>query len=129
MTILVRENHRSMVVYGRQARQLVPFACIVTAVALERTLAASPRRRPFAVALYAAVLLQAAVNFSQPMRQIFPAESRRLAARVAARDGEWPVLLYADHIYPAPPPVPDAEGPVLLATPRPLRYLPYQYEG
>ncbi len=127
--VLMSVGLEKMVVYGRQARQLVPFACFLTAGALERIWTRAPRRR-FAVAtVLAGVLVQAAANFREPLTQVFPAEFRRLAERVAARGDASTLLLFAEHIYPTPAPVPAGAGPVVLARRHPLQFLPYQYEG
>lgn len=131
--VLMSVGLERMVVYGRQVRQLVPFACIVTAAVLARIWTSSltsPRGRaaPLVAAVLAAVVVQAAANFHQPLTQVFPPEFRRLAEPVAARANAPTLLLFAEHIYPAPAPAP-VTGPVLLARPHPLQFLPYQYEG
>ena len=126
--ILVSVGMERQVVYGRLVRQLVPFACIVTAAILGRLWTASTRARLAVAVVLAAVLVQAAVNFHRPLTQVFPREFRVLAQREAARVGSPTLILYADHIYPVPLPVP-AAGPTILARPHPLQFLPYQYEG
>jgi hypothetical protein len=118
---------RKTVVYGRLARQLVPFACVLTALMLDRLWSV---RRAAAQALLAAAAVQAALNFRAPLTQVFPAEFRRLAAGVPSPPGRERRLLYAEHIYPVPaPPPPGCEGAELLSRPHPLQYRPYQYEG
>ena len=126
--VLMSVGLERMVVYGRQVRQLVPFACIVTAAVLMRVWTASPRRRAAVAAVLAGVVLQAAANFSRPLTQVFPPEFKRLAEPVAARANAPTLLLYVQHIYPTPVPVP-VVGPTLLARRHPLQFLPYQYEG
>ena len=126
--VLMSVGLERMVVYGRQARQLVPFACVVTAAVLARTWTASPRGRAAVAALLAGIAVQAAANFSRPLTQVFPPEFKRLAEPVAARANAPTLLLFAELIYPVPAPVP-AVGPTLLARPHPLQFLPYQYEG
>jgi hypothetical protein len=127
--VLMSVGLEKMVVYGRQARQLVPFACMLTAGALERIWTAAPRRRLAVAAVLTAVVVQAAVNFYQPITQVFPEEFRRLAKRAAAGSDGPTLLLYAEHIYPTPAPVPATAGPVVFARRHPLQFLPYQYEG
>lgn len=117
------------VVYGRQARQLVPFACLLAADALERLLAAPGARRLIAAAILALAAIQAAWNFRAPLAQVFPREFRRMAAAVPNPTGAPRLLLYAAPIYPVPAPPPPEAGRVLLARAHPLQYLPYQYEG
>jgi hypothetical protein len=118
-----------MVVYGRTARQLAPFACILTAYALQRASRGSRRRRVAAAVVLAAAVAQAVVNFFQPLTQVFPPEFRRLAAKAGARSQGQKMLLFAGHIYPAPSPTPPEAGAVLIARRHPLEFLPYQYEG
>ncbi len=117
------------VVYGRHARQLVPFACLLAADALERLLAASGARRHVAAAILALAAIQAAWNFRAPLAQVFPREFRRMAAAVPNPTGAPRLLLYAGPIYPVPAPPPPEAGRVLLVRAHPLQYLPYQYEG
>lgn len=117
------------VVYGRQARQLVPFACLLSAAALERLAGARHRTGALAAAILVAVLAQAAANFRTPLVQVFPREFRRMAEKIPNPTGAPRLLLYAEHIYPAPAPPPRDAGTVLLARPHPLQFLPYQYEG
>ena len=117
--------HR-LVVYGRQVRQLVPFLCLISAVALDRTFSAAPRRR-LAYVAGAVLLAQAVANFATPLRQVFPAEFRRMAARIPVHGS--PRLEFVGHIYPVPFVPPPVAGTVLLERPHPLEYLPYQYEG
>jgi hypothetical protein len=119
---------RKFVVYGRQVRQLVPFACVLSAVAVQRLAASGSPRRLLARAAVAATVVQAAWNFRTPLTQVFPSEFRRMADAVPNPGGAPRLLLYAEHIYPRPAPAPP-HGVVLLARPHPLQFLPYQYEG
>jgi len=123
----------TFVVYGRLARQMVPFLCLISAAALADFLRArSPRTRVLlgaAVAL--SLIVQAAFNFATPLRQVFPAEFLREARRDGriGADADL-VILNAKHLYPGPetivlPP----RYAVLTHEPHPLQYLPYQYEG
>jgi len=127
--VLMSVGLEKMVVYGRQARQLVPFACILTAAALDRLWIPAPGRRLLAATIVAGVLAQAALNFREPLTQVFPAEFRRLAEHERPAGGAPTLLLFAEHIYPIPAPVPAEAGAVLLARRHPLQFLPYQYEG
>jgi hypothetical protein len=120
---------RTFVVYGRQVRQLVPFACVLAAVMIERLLAGKRLRRILALAAAAAVAAQAAWNFRTPLTQVFPEEFRRMAERIPNPSGAPRFVLYAEFIYPRPVRVPPGVGTVVLARPHPLQYLPYQYEG
>ncbi len=127
--VLMSVGMERMVVYGRLSRQLVPFACILTAGALERIWTGARNARIAVAAVVVAVLVQAAANFHAPVTQVFPPEFRRLAGLSQTRTNAPTLLLYADRIYPIPAPTPTSAGPVLLARPHPLQFLPYQYEG
>lgn len=119
------------VVYGRLARQLVPFCCILAALLLERLWSSSRRGRFAAVAVLSLAALQAAINFRQAFVLVFPAEFQQAAAEVLtarpAGEGRYKVVngLY---LWPAPQPVP-AAGWDVLRWPHPVEYLPLQYEG
>jgi hypothetical protein len=119
-----------MVVYGRLARPLVPFLCIVTALLLERARSSAPRGRALMTIVFALAACQAAVNFHRPLTQGFPADFKRMAAdaEAAAGPGEYEIL-FADFIYPVPPATPAPPGRTILERPHPLEYLPFQYEG
>ena len=116
------------VVYGRQVRQLVPLACLLSGVTLDRLASGGPAKRRVVVAVLVAVIAQSALNFRTPIAQVFPREFRKMAERIPSSTGAPRRLLYADHIYPVPAPPPDS-GHVLLARPHPLQFLPYPYEG
>jgi hypothetical protein len=121
------------VVYGRLARQLVPFLCLLTATVLVRAWKTRPaaQRTGLAVVASAFLAVQAMVNFSQPLRQPFPREFvRRVEALAATAGASETTTQYAHHIYPVPEPFTMARGATVLAlAPHPLQFLPYQYEG
>jgi hypothetical protein len=118
------------VVYGRLARQLVPFFCLLTAAILDRLRqSASFRERVAAVIVLGALAIQAGFNFVRPLTQTFPDDFQRQARREA---GQTPGARWVNtrYIYPRPDParVPDGFRVVRQAA-HPLEYLPYQYEG
>jgi hypothetical protein len=116
------------VVYGRLARQLVPFFCLVTAYGLERwRMSRSVAIRALVPATVVMLLAQAAVNFRQPLQQTFPDDLHR---QYAASDQRPLIWVNVEHFYPVPRPVvlPDRFVVVHQAT-HPLQFLPYQYEG
>ena len=121
------------VVYGRLARQLVPFFCLLTASVLVRAWDARPaaQRSGLAVVASAFLAVQSLVNVTQPLRQQFPREFVRKVDALAADAGASELTtVYAHHIYPVPEPFTMAPGARVLAlAPHPLQYLPYQYEG
>lgn len=121
------------VVYGRLARQLVPFLCLLTATVLVRAWDARPaaQRSGLAVVASAFLAVQALVNVTQPLRQQFPREFVRKVDALAADAGASELTtVYAHHIYPVPEPFTMTPGARVLAlAPHPLQFLPYQYEG
>jgi len=120
----------AFVVYGRLARQLVPFLCLLTARQLHDffSLARMPKHAP--VLVCALIAIQAAANMWVPLRQIFPGEFRAQAREImSAQNGRRFELLFADHIYPQPDAVDLSSHTVLARAPHPLQFLPYQYEG
>ncbi len=144
-------------VFGRQVRQAVPFLCLASAVAWAQLVPRALRRRlgpPLAAALFA----QAAWNFAEPLRQVFPADFAREAAQRFGRQrreltlvgpnlrrpafgGAMPdrkqawdpaarvVLLNAQHLYPVRGTREAPAGRVLLQAEHPMAFRPYQYEG
>ena len=121
------------VVYGRLARQLVPFLCLLTATALVRAWETRPPTQRMALAVVASAFLavQASVNFSQPLRQQFPREFvRRVEALAADAGASETITAFAHHVYPVPEPFTMMPGATVLASaPHPMQFLPYQYEG
>jgi hypothetical protein len=118
------------VVYGRTARQLVPFLCLIAAEQLYRLTSTIPRARRVVAIASVLIALQAIFNLWTPFSQVFPSEFRERAQAIAAATGDEPVeFRFADHIYPLP--LPDANGGarVLVREPHPLQFIPYQYEG
>ena len=114
------------VVYGRLARQLVPFSCLLSAAALAqlRTFVPGRPRLPILVVVLV-LLLQAAWNFREPLRQSFPTEWLR-----GAHTGPDIMAVYAHPIYPTPESVHlPAHYVVLKEARHPLQFWPYQYEG
>ena len=119
------------VVYGRTARSLVPFLCLMTAAALEdmRTSSRETVRR-LVPAVLALVIAQAAFNFWTPLRQSFPATFLEEADDAGHNETPGVRTIYTNHIYPAPEPFTLPAGySVLQEAPHPLQYFPYQYEG
>ena len=123
----------TFVMYGRLARQMVPFLCLIAAWALADFLRArSPSTRVWLAPTVALLLIaQAAFNFATPLTQVFPAEFLRDARRDhrLPDDGDL-VIVNAKHLYPGPEAVAlPTRYTVLMRAPHPLQYLPYQYEG
>jgi len=121
------------VVYGRLARQMLPFLCLVTADRFEAL--RTPKRRG-ARAIFASVglvlLAQAGMNISGSLGQVFPREFLRKASRYANCGPQYgPVVaVNADSHHPLPLPVALPPSYVVVEeAPHPRAFLPYQYEG
>jgi hypothetical protein len=121
----------AFVVYGRLARQLVPFLCLVTAAVLTRIAVRRPSfARAMLPAIAAAVLIQAAVNARQVFAQQFPLEFVPRGEQAAGRMGATrAVPLYTRHLYPPAAMDIPAGSVEAAAAPHPLQFRPYQYEG
>ena len=121
------------VVYGRLARQMVPFFCLVTAAAFCSMRARlSPLARVLVTRGVAIILIvQAAFNFMPPLRQTFPSEFlRERPGDASVPTGATVIALNAKHLYPGPEPVTlPARYSIVRQAPHPLQFLPYQYEG
>jgi hypothetical protein len=118
----------TFVVYGRLARPLIPFFCLVAAFALEQIRTSKTRAVQALVPLAIALLVgQAAVNFEQPLKQTFPDHLERQYGPSHLTDLIW---VNVEHIYPEPRRALIPEEIVLVhQAPHPLQFLPYQYEG
>lgn len=132
------------VVYGRLARQLVPFLCLMAATGIYQGFKLyNHRSRVLGLAITLLIVIQAMFNFIQPMSQQWPrdiAQKATLAFGQIQRDVSilGPrhsnsfsryVILNIDYLYPVvgkkDPPI----GCILFTVPHPFEYLPYQYEG
>jgi hypothetical protein len=120
------------VVYGRLVRQLVPFCSILAAVFLEQLWRFSPKGKSIAIAILTLTVLQATLNFRQPLAQVFPPEFHRLASQAmdSTEKGEYEVLfdhhIYRDVYREA---LRAKDGRTIIQKDHPLQFLPYQFEG
>jgi hypothetical protein len=122
------------VVYGRLARQLVPFFCLLTANRLEvlRTSRSRAIRLGFAAAL-AGLVAQSLVNFRGPLGQSFPLDF----ARDDSRRGNYGIRRRYGVVAAVNADIDPLQDPIsvpaycvtLKEAPHPSQYLPYQYEG
>lgn len=121
----------AFVVYGRLARQLVPFFCLITAAVLAQAIARRPATARLAFPLLAAaIVLQAAVNARPVFAQQFPREFIPRGEAAAGRLGASRATpLYAAHLYPPAPVDEPVDHVEALAAAHPLQFRPYQYEG
>jgi hypothetical protein len=121
------------VVYGRLARQLVPFFCLVAAHTFQRLgMSQHQSVRRLATLVIVAMIVQAAVNFREPLLQSFPADfiARNQPDDAVTARYQRMIWVNAKHLYPGPPSIELPSRYVTLAEARhPLQFLPYQYEG
>ena len=118
------------VVYGRLARQVVPFFCLITAHYLRRLYHSSATGRNIFIGLFMTLGLQAGFNFYAPLTQVFPPEFRQNAEICIANSPQKQYfLVYAHRIYPRPTGAPPPTCTTHLKARHPLQFLPYQYEG
>lgn len=120
----------AFVVYGRLARQLVPFLCLATAGAIHLAQSQRARRARTLWLTAVALVAQATFNFATPLAQVFSAEFVR-DARMLRGTGNAPVhVINAKHLYPGPEPVSLPPRYIVIKQAlHPLQFLPYQYEG
>ena len=136
---------RVFVVYGRLARQLVPFLCLLAACVGTAFHRRGQLHGP-SVRLVAglAVFAQLVIAFGPPLTQVFP---RELEARLfpyrpldyaltvvgpTPRSGDSTarfVLVNAQYLYPPRGHRDRPAGAVVVSFPHPLEYEPYRYEG
>jgi hypothetical protein len=133
------------VVYGRLARQLIPFIVLLAA----QELAQLEHRAVFGHRIVAFILLmvfvQAGLNFVRASALTYPREfvalaqskyppfefsSKRLAfgAPVICQNNGY-IMENAKYYVTPPEVVPQVQGALLLSAPHPLNFLPYQYDG
>jgi hypothetical protein len=126
-------------VYGRLARQIVPFLCLALASAATGL---GQRERRLACGL---LVIQAALNLRQPFLQQFPGDFAREAgidrpslrrdtsvlgpANIGLPFPARYVLLNTRYLHPVLGPKAPPEGEVIIRAPHPLEFLPYQYES
>ena len=115
------------VVYGRLARQLLPFFCLLAAFTLERARQVVPRA--VAIAVGTALVAQAGLNARGPFAQVFPQEFVEIVHTFERDEEARYVVLFARHIYPRSRPARLPPHEELYRERHPLQYRPYQYEG
>lgn len=133
------------VVYGRLARQMMPFLVILSASGLEDFMQEFSFGTKLAKILLAVVIVQAAWNYQASYALTYP---REFAQKVQA---EYPgftfsekrmtfgaptlcqnsgyIAEYVKRFEVPPEPNPPIDGQLLLSAPHPDNFLPYQYEG
>jgi signal transduction histidine kinase len=131
------------VVYGRLARQVAPFCALLVGWTAARLFGPGGARRRLETAALTVVVAAGAWSMATPLRMEFPpAFYKRAAVAMTAYQAQHAAteatavanskfrFLYNSFVWPYP-----AEGPlprhylVLLASPHPLSWRPYLYEG
>ena len=133
------------VVYGRLARQMIPFFVLLSAQGLVQIENRVPSGRRLTVMVLALIFIQAAWNFmasyhlSYPRQFVAEAEakfpgfefsSKRLAfgAPVICQNNGY-VMESAKYYVVPPEEIPQVQGKLLLSASHPSNFLPYQYDG
>ena len=121
---------RIFVVYGRTARTLVPFFCLLTAWALDKIWERRPAGPAIVAAILAVVAGIAAPRLATPFAQVFPARFQADAAALSAKGSTHLLRLVNANRLPGGTFVTvDKPYRVLLARANPLQFAPYLYEG
>lgn len=135
----------SFVVYGRLARQMVPFLVLLSASGYTRHEQTSSLGKKLTQALMLAVILQAAWNYKASFGLSYPREfaweaqilqpdfhfsEKRLTFGAPTLCQNSGFIIENVKRFEAPPePNPAIQGKLLLSTLHPDNFLPYQYEG
>lgn len=133
--LLMSDVVHKFVVYGRLARQLVPFCCVAGGLALAEWRSGVRRARLCAGLAIAGLALNGAWHLAPALTQMFPDEFRRLGkARLASAPAIEPGQTYyrfvnVDHYLFEPEVLPVPPEATLLARRHPYEFAPYLYEG
>ena len=135
----------SFVVYGRLARQMMPFLVLLSASGFTRLEQTSSLRKKLTQALMLAVILQAAWTNKASFDLSFPREfaweaqmlqpdfhfsEKRLTFGAPTLCQDSGFIIENVKRFEAPPePNPAIQGKLLLSALHPDNFLPYQYEG
>ncbi|GAB4501156.1 MAG: hypothetical protein Fur0035_06970 [Anaerolineales bacterium] len=135
----------SFVVYGRLARQMMPFLVLIAAFGLQQMFFFSHYGRYFFSISVGLCVVFAGFRYADAFQQIYPlefaeeAQIRYAQFRIsnAAIDFRSPTLCMkgnyiaanVKYIYPSPETLPDIQGDLLMSDPHPMNFIPYLYEG
>jgi hypothetical protein len=136
---------QSFVVYGRLARQLMPFLILLSAIGLVQLSGNRPPMRLVANIIMALIVVQGLWNYSYSFGLSYPREfsttaqtiykefsfsPKRMAFGAPTRcQNNGYVMENAKYFLAAPQNDPGIKGTVLLSHPHPINFWPYQYEG
>ena len=135
----------SFVVYGRLARQMMPFLILLSASGLVRLEQNFVSGQKIARFVFVIIFIQAAWNYSTSYKLSYPREfaskaqaqypdfdfsEKRLAFGAPTLCQNNGYIVENVKYFVTPPEVnPPVEGELLLSAPHPDNFLPYQYEG
>jgi len=136
--------HR-FVVYGRLARQMIPFLALLAAQGLVQIEDRSASGRQIIMLILVLFFIQAVWNFNSAYKLSYPREfvaeaqarfpkfefsSKRLAfgAPVICQNNGY-IMENAKYYVTPPGSIPRVQGQLLLSAPHPENFLPYQYDG
>jgi hypothetical protein len=137
------------VIYGRFARELIPFFCLIMAFSVYRFRDIFLKHRVFSVLGILFLIIQATFNFYPPIVQKWPKDFYNNVNQVYGkvyrdaavlgpsikndikldRNKKNLVVLNIDFLYPIIEQKPGYSGKLLMKENHPLAYWPYQYEG
>jgi len=124
-----------LVVHGRHSRQLLPFLLVGFGVGLDILCSACAWRGRTAALALALLAVNACFTFSGPLAMVFPRDFDARAEAVLAglpplTDGKsYYRKVNVDNYTYEPETLRSAPMETLLASPHPLQYPPYLYEG
>ena len=133
--IINADIRQNLVVHGRHSRQLVPFLILGFGLGWDKVCERSRHAHFLVVLAGAALVLNALWTFRVPLSQEFPVAFRARAERLLATlppitDGSsYYRLVNVDHFVLEPEILRDPPLETYLASPHPLQYMPYLYEG
>ena len=133
------------VVYGRLARQMIPFLSLLSAQGLVQIENRAVSGRRITMLILGIIFIQAAWNFTYSYNLAYPREfvtkaqakfpkfefsSKRLAfgAPVICQNNGY-VIESAKYYVDPPEVIPQVQGQLLLSASHPSNFLPYQYDG
>lgn len=135
----------SFVVYGRTARQLMPFLVLSAAYGLSALHSWKPGGRWLTNIVVGMIVVQTAWNYSLSYKIVYPREfiedirQRYPAFEVSSKmmrfysplicQNEDFLLINFHYIYNPLPTLPDIQGELLSQAPHPVHFRPYLYEG
>jgi hypothetical protein len=133
--VLDSDLRQHLVVHGRHSRQLVPFLIVGFGLGLDRLCGQWRRGALLGGAAAVVLCINAFAVFATPLAQEFPKDFRVRAEEI--RKAQPPItdgsgyyrLVNVDHFIFEPEILRTAPVETLLASPHPLQYLPFLYEG